>query len=48
MTDKEKDILDAIAEAIPKMDEWSKGYFMGYAESMASQKESEEKERSEE
>lgn len=48
MTDKEKDILEVMAEAIPKMDEWSKGYFMGYAESMASQKESEEKERSEE
>ena len=35
---KEKDIIKTVAESLPKMDERSKGYFLGYAEAMAAQK----------
>lgn len=38
MSEKEKDIIKTVAEALPKMDERSKGYFLGYAEAMAAQK----------
>lgn len=44
MSEKEKKIIEAITESIPKMDDMSKGYFLGYAEAMARQKEKEEKE----
>lgn len=47
MSQKEKDIIKTVAEALPKMDERSKGYFLGYAEAMAAQKqERDEDERS--
>ena len=42
MTDKEKYILELMAEAIPKMDEWSKGYFLGYVEATADRKREEQ------
>ena len=38
MSKKEKDIIKTVAESLPKMDERSKGYFLGYAEAMAAQK----------
>lgn len=38
MSQKEKEIVKTIAEALPKMDEFSKGYLLGQAESMARQK----------
>lgn len=42
MSEKEKDIIKTVAEALPKMDERSKGYFLGYAEAMAAQKQEKE------
>lgn len=42
MTDKERDILESIAEALPQMSERSKGYFLGYAEATADRKKEEE------
>lgn len=42
MTDKERDILESIAEALPKMSERSKGYFLGYAEATADKKREEQ------
>lgn len=47
MTDKERDILESIAEALPKMSERSKGYFLGYAEATADRKSEEEQDREE-
>ena len=38
MSEKEKDIIKNISEALPKMDDFDKGYFLGFAESMVSQK----------
>lgn len=42
MTDKERDILESIAEALPQMSERSKGYFLGYAEATADRKREEQ------
>ena len=44
MSQKEKDIIKTVAEALPKMDERSKGYFLGYAEAMAAQKQEKDEE----
>lgn len=41
MSEKEKDIIKTIGEALPKMSERDKGYFLGYAEALASQKKEE-------
>lgn len=38
MLEKEKDILKTITEALPKMSEFDKGYFLGVAESKAAEK----------
>ena len=38
MSDRENEILEAVAEALPEMDERSKGYFLGYAEAMVEKK----------
>ena len=35
MSEKEKKIIEAIAEALPNMSERDKGYFLGYAEAKA-------------
>ena len=43
MSEKEKDIVQTIAEAIPNMSDMDKGYFLGYAEALANRKEQEEK-----
>ena len=42
MSERERDILEAVAEALPQMDERSKGYFLGYAEAMAANKRNKE------
>lgn len=39
MSEKEKDIIKVIGDALPSMDERSKGYFLGYAEAMVAKKE---------
>ena len=41
MSEKEKNIIKTVPEALPKMSERDKGYFLGYAEAMASKKEKE-------
>ncbi len=38
--EEEKNIMRAVAKALPEMDERSKGYFLGYAEAMATRKNS--------
>lgn len=43
MSEKEKKIIETVAEALPKMSERDKGYFLGYAECLASQKKDEKK-----
>ena len=43
LSEKEKDIVQTIAEAIPNMSDMDKGYFLGYAEALANRKEQEEK-----
>lgn len=42
MSEKEKEIIKTVADALPKMSEHDKGYFLGYAEAMASQKDAKE------
>lgn len=38
MSEREKQILETIAEALPKMEEFDKGYFLGVAEANAKNK----------
>lgn len=38
MTDENKKILESINEALPKMSEFDKGYFLGMAEATAAAK----------
>lgn len=38
MSEKDKKILATIKEALPKMSEFEKGYFLGIAEAKASEK----------
>lgn len=38
MSEREKEIIKTIAEAIPQMSEFEKGYLLGVAESRASDK----------
>lgn len=44
MSEKEKDIIKTIAEALPKMSDFDKGYFLGVAESKAAEKRKETEE----
>lgn len=44
MSQKEKEIAKTIAEALPRMDDFTKGYLLGQVEAMAHKKESEEPE----
>ena len=47
MTEKEKQVVEKLKEAIPKMNDFQKGYMLGMVESMAGKKEKEsEQERS--
>lgn len=41
MSEKEKDIIKTISEALPLMTEFEKGYFLGVAESKAAEKKKE-------
>lgn len=41
MSEKDKKILETIAEALPKMSEFDKGYFLGTAESKVLEKKKE-------
>ena len=44
MSEKEKKILETIDKVLPTLDDFEKGYFLGYAESKAAEKnKSEEK-----
>lgn len=44
MNEREKEILTAIAEALPKMSEKDRGYMLGYAEAMVEKKQQDKKE----
>ena len=44
MSEKEKQIVEKLKEAIPKMSDFERGYILGRVESMADEKEDNEKE----
>lgn len=48
MSEREKKIIESISEALPKMSEFEKGYLLGSAERMVSEKEEVEKENTDE
>lgn len=45
MSEKEKEIIRKVAHALPEMSDMDKGYFLGFAEAMASKKVTEESEQ---
>mgnify|MGYP001783085094 CR=1 FL=1 len=47
MSEQEKKVLDTIADALPNMSEFDKGYLLGMGEAMAGNKERAECERGE-
>ena len=46
MDEREKEIAQTIAEAVPKMDDFTKGYLLGQVEAMAHKKETDGPEES--
>lgn len=48
MSEKEKEIIRKVAQALPGMSEMNKGYFLGFAEAMVSQKNQKNEEEKEE
>lgn len=44
MSEKEKEILEAMAEALPKMDDMKKGELLGYSKAMLDLKHRKERE----
>ena len=44
MSEKEKNVVEKLKEAIPKMSEFDKGYILGKVESMAEEKKDNEEE----
>ena len=44
MSEKEKQVVEKLKEAIPKMSDFDKGYILGKVESMADEKKDNEKE----
>lgn len=48
MSEKEKEIIRKVAQALPDMSDMNKGYFLGFAEAMASQKNQKKEEEKEE
>ena len=44
MSEKEKQVVEKLKEAIPKMSDFDKGYILGKVESMANEKKDNEKE----
>lgn len=47
MSEKEKNIVEKLKDAIPKMSDFDKGYILGKVENMAEQKEKKRKEAKE-
>lgn len=47
MSEKEKEIIRKVAQALPDMSDMNKGYFLGFAEAMASRKSQKEEENEE-
>ena len=47
MSEKEKQVVEKLKEAIPKMSEFDKGYILGKVESMAEEKKDEKTNESE-
>lgn len=45
MSEKEKQVVEKLKEAIPKMSEFDKGYILGKVEGMSEQKKDNEKKR---
>lgn len=43
MSEKEKEILETLAKAVPKMSEFDKGYLLGVGETMVSNAKGEKK-----
>ena len=43
MREREKQVVEKLKDAIPKMSDFDKGYILGKVESMAEQKEKQEK-----
>lgn len=48
MSEKEKEILKTMAEALPEMSDMKKGEFLGYAKAMADFKKAQERQEKEE
>ena len=44
MSEKEKQVVEKLKEAIPKMSDFDKGYILGKVEGMADEKKNNEKE----
>ena len=44
MSEREKQVVEKLKEAIPKMSDFDKGYILGKVESMANEKKDNEKE----
>jgi hypothetical protein len=47
MSEKEKEIIRKVAQALPDMSDMNKGYFLGFAEAMVSRKKHESEEENE-
>ena len=47
MSEKEKQVVEKLKEAIPKMSDFDKGYILGKVESMAEEKKDEKSKESE-
>ena len=47
MSEKEKNVVEKLKEAIPKMSEFDKGYILGKVESIAEEKKDEKSKESE-
>jgi hypothetical protein len=45
MSEKEKQVVEKLRDAIPKMSDFDKGYILGKVESMAEQKKEETEEK---
>ena len=45
MSEKERQVVEKLRDAIPKMSDFDKGYILGKVESMADQKKDDEEEK---
>lgn len=48
MSDREKEIIKTVADALPNMDDFQKGYFLGAAETLAQKKKKQKTDEQEE